>query len=424
MKYEQLLNFIGGSKKFGAKAGLIKPRKLMQLLGNPQDKLRFVHIAGTNGKGSTASFLSEILIDAGYKTGLFTSPFLYEFNERMRINGKNISDLALCDVMEKVKAAADRMESEGDEYPTEFELVTAAAFCYFEQEKCDIVVLEVGLGGRFDATNIIKTPLLSVITSLSLDHTQYLGNTIEEIAFEKCGIIKEGGATVCYGLQSPEAIRVIEKISKERNNKLVVCDMNDIEEPKISDSGNSFTFCGTKYHTSLCGEYQIYNAVTAITAAQELGISGLSITEKNIKTGLKQAKWSGRLELLHKNPRIFADGSHNPDGMRAFVASASLLADSKKAVCVVGMMKDKDCAAALSELSKGIKTAVFTTVDNQRAERAEELLKISKGMFDTAYAIPDNTEALKKAAELAGQDGTVFAVGSLYMINAIKNAKL
>ncbi len=424
MEYEQLLKFIGGSKKFGAKAGLIKPRKLMQLLGNPQDKLRFVHIAGTNGKGSTAAFLSEILIDAGYKTGLFTSPFLYEFNERIRINGKNISDSALCEVMEKVKNAADRMESEGEEYPTEFELVTAAAFCYFEQEKCDVVVLEVGLGGRFDATNIIKTPLLSVITSLSLDHTQYLGDTIDKIAYEKCGIIKEGGTTVCYGIQQPEALCVIEKISKERNNRLIVCDVNAISETKITDSGNSFDFCGTKYNTALCGQYQIYNAVTAITAARELAYGELKISEDNIKNGLNNARWSGRLELLHKNPRIFADGSHNPDGMRAFLQSALMLADSKNAVCVVGMMKDKDCRAALFELSKKIKTVVFTTVLNPRAESAEELLEMSKDMFEEGYAISDNTEALKKAVELAGENGTVFAVGSLYMISAIKNAKL
>ena len=420
MEYLNVLKFLGGAKKFGAKAGLKKPKRLMQILGNPQDSLSFVHIAGTNGKGSTAAFLSEILVLSGYKTGLFTSPFLYEFNERMRINGKNIPDDELTPIMLKVQKAAEQMEREGEEYPTEFDMVTAMAFCYFAQEKCDIVVLEVGLGGRFDATNIINTPLVSVITSLSLDHTQYLGNTIEEIAFEKCGIIKEGGRVVCYGKQPKEALCVIEKNAKERGSKLCVCDFNKLDNCKVLPSGNEFVFDGEGFSTNLLGEYQIYNAVTAISAAKELINLGYNITQKTIKEGIKNAKWSGRLEVMSATPLIIADGSHNADGMQAFVSSAKKLIGDKKAVCVVGMMKDKDVLSVLFELSKGFQTVIFTTVDNPRASAAEELFQISGDMFNEKYAFCDNGEALRNAINFAGEGGVVFAVGSLYMIDSIK----
>jgi dihydrofolate synthase/folylpolyglutamate synthase len=392
----------------------------MQILGNPQDSLSFVHIAGTNGKGSTAAFLSEILVLSGYKTGLFTSPFLYEFNERMRINGENIPDEELSEIMIRVQKAAEQMEKEGEEYPTEFDMVTAMAFCYFAQEKCDIVVLEVGLGGRFDATNIINTPLVSVITSLSLDHTQYLGNTIEEIAFEKCGIIKEGGRVVCYGNQPQEALEVIEKMAKERSAGLYVCDFNRLSDCKVFPHGNEFVFYGESYSTNLLGEYQIYNAVTAISAAKELINLGYNITIDTIKEGIKNAKWSGRLEVMSATPLIIADGSHNADGMQAFVSSAKKLIGDKKAVCVVGMMKDKDVSSVLLKLSEGFKTVVFTTVNNPRAATADELFDISKDMFDEKYTCHDNGEALRNAINFAGEDGVVFAVGSLYMIDSIK----
>lgn len=424
MEYSEVLQFIGGTKKFGAKAGLEKPRRLMELLGNPQDSLRFVHIAGTNGKGSTAAFLSEILVRSGYKTGLFTSPFLYEFNERMRINGENISDEALCRVIDRVKRAADQMEADGGEYPTEFELVTAAAFCYFAEEQCDIVVLEVGLGGRFDATNIIKTPLVSVITSLSLDHTQYLGDTIRQIAVEKCGIIKENGVTVCYGEQKPEALKVISKATKERKNRLVVCDFGALSDCSISVRGNDFTYRGRTYHTALCGEYQIYNAVTAIAVAEELRCSGFAISDATISEGLCAARWSGRLEMLSENPLIIADGSHNPDGMRAFAQTVGQLAEGRKTVCVVGMMKDKDCAEVLCELSNATRTVVMTTVDNPRSASAVELAAMAAGRFDEIDFKEDNKEALHRATELAGENGVVFVVGSLYLIDGARKAIL
>lgn len=420
MEYREVLRYIGGTKKFGAKLGLEKPRRLMELLGDPQDSLRFVHIAGTNGKGSTAAFLSEILIRSGYKTGLFTSPFLHEFNERMRVDGKNISDDVLGQVMERVKRAADRMEQEGEEYPTEFEIVTAAAFCYFAQEACDIVILEVGLGGRFDATNIIRTPLLSVITSIGLDHTQYLGDTVEQIAFEKCGIIKEDGVVVCACNQRAEALAVIRSTAAERGCRLTVCDVAAFTECECSAKGNRFFYRGTEYRTGLRGEYQIENALTAITAAEELSRLGLKISPEAVRTGLLAARWSGRLETLCSSPLVIADGSHNPDGMRAFARSAAKLAGGRRMVCVVGMMKDKDCGAALIELARAVRCVVLTTVENPRAAGAEELARLAQGHFDEIHCRDDVGGALRLAAELAGADGIVFAVGSLYLIGSVR----
>lgn len=420
MEYREVLRYIGGTKKFGAKLGLEKPRRLMELLGDPQDSLRFVHIAGTNGKGSTAAFLSEILMRSGYKTGLFTSPFLYEFNERMRVDGENIPDDVLGQVIERVKRAADRMEQEGEEYPTEFEIVTAAAFCYFAQEECDIVVLEVGLGGRFDATNIIRMPLLSVITFIGLDHTQYLGDTVEQIAFEKCGIMKEGAAVVCACGQRPEALAVIRDVAAERGCRLAVCDTATLSGCECSAEGNRFFYRGTEYRTTLRGEYQIENALTAITAAEELYQLGLEISPEAVRGGLLAARWSGRLETLCTSPLIIADGSHNPDGMRAFARSAAKLAGGRRMVCVVGMMKDKNCAGCLSELARAVQCVVTTTVENPRAAGSAELAGLAQGHFEEIHSRDDVGDALRLAAELAGADGAVFAVGSLYLIGSVR----
>lgn len=422
MEYQEVLSFIGGTKKFGKKLGLERPRRLMGLLGNPQDSLRFVHIAGTNGKGSTAAFLSEIMMDAGYRTGLFTSPFLYEFNERMRIDGKMIADDTLCAVMERVKHAADELEEQGDDYPTEFELVTAAAFCYFAGAKCDIVILETGLGGRFDTTNIIHAPEVSVITSISLDHTQYLGDTLEKIAFEKCGIIKEGGHCVCYGMQPPEALGVITETAKQKNNVFSVWSREELTNLRMSTEGNAFAFRGTDYRMQMRGEYQIYNAATAICTVQILTERGWRISQENIQNGIAKTRWRGRMETLSEKPLMIADGSHNPDGVRAFARSASVIAGDRKMVCVVAMMKDKDYDSCLLELSHAVQSIVLTTLPRPRAASCEELTKSAQGRFCEIAAVPDCREAIRLALERAGENGAVFLVGSLYLIGDAKEA--
>lgn len=420
MNREEVMNFIDNSKKFGSKLELCRVQRLCELLGNPQDKLKCIHIAGTNGKGSTSVFIHNILVDAGYTTGLYTSPFIYEFNERIQINNTPISDSDLTEIMTTVSEKVAIMLNEGYEHPTEFELITAAAFLYFERKKCDYVVLEVGLGGTFDATNVIKNPLLSIIVSISLDHTDYLGNTVGDVAKNKCGIIKENCPVLSYMNQSSEALDVIKETAKKLSSPLTVANGDSLEIIKCDLSGNEFFYKGEVYETSLIGKYQIYNSITAISAAELLTNYGLSLSCDNIKNGLKVAKWPARFEILRNNPTVIADGSHNADGMNAFVETAKVIM-KEKPVCVFGMLRDKDYDFCLKKLSEITDTVIVTEVDSPRREIVENLKKTAEKYIKNVYAEKENKNAMKKALQLAGENGTVIALGSLYMMNSIKN---
>lgn len=421
MNREEVMNFIDSSKKFGSKLELLRIEKLCELLGNPQDSLKCIHIAGTNGKGSTSVFIHNILVDAGYTTGLYTSPFIYEFNERIQINNTPIKDTDLTEIMTVVSGNVEIMIAEGYEHPTEFELITAAAFLYFKKKKCDYVVLEVGLGGIFDATNIIKAPELSVITSISLDHTDYLGNTVAQVAKNKCGIIKKNCPVLSYMKQEEAALEVIKETAQELLAPLTVANCETLEILKCDLSGNEFSYNGEVYETSLVGKYQIYNSITAISAAELLAKKGLLVSCQNIKNGLKAAKWPARFEILRQNPTVIADGSHNADGMNAFVETAKEIM-KEKPVCVLGMLRDKDYDSCLRKLSEITDTVVVTEVDSPRREIVENLEKTAKKYIRNVYAEKENKNAMKKALQLAGSDGTVIALGSLYMMNSIKNA--
>ncbi len=419
MNREEVMSFIDNSKKFGSKLGLERIKKLCELLGNPQDDLKCIHIAGTNGKGSTSVFLNNILTDAGYKVGLYTSPYIYEFNERIQIGNMPIDDSDLTEIMSEISKKVNIMLESGYEHPTEFELITAAAFLYFKEKNCDYVVLEVGLGGTFDATNIIKKPLLSVITSISLDHTDYLGNTVTEVAKNKCGIIKENCPTVTYMKQKYEALDVIRKTAKLKNSYLTVCEPS-VDIIKCGLTGNEFLYNGELYKTSLVGKYQIYNAITAINAAWLLKENGVVISQKNIENGLFLAKWPARFEILKETPTIIADGSHNADGMSSFVETAKEILENKKLICVFGMLKDKDYDFCLCKLAEITDTIVLTEVENPRREFVENLAKTAKKYVKNVYSEKENSNALKKALEIAKKDDVVIALGSLYMMNNIK----
>ena len=421
MNREEAMNFIDNSKKFGSKLELERIKKLCELMGNPQDKLKFIHIAGTNGKGSTSLYIHNSLVDAGYKTGLYTSPFIYEFNERIQVNGIPIPDDDLTEIMSTVADNVKIMTDEGYEHPTEFELITAAAFLYFEKNECDVVVLEVGLGGTYDATNIIKTPVLSVITSISLDHTDYLGKTVADVAKNKCGIIKEGVPVLSYMYQPNDVIEVIKETAKKFNSTFTLATDDTLVINSMSLDGSDFSYRGEEYHTSLVGKYQIYNAITAISAVRLLNEAGFRISTENIKKGLNGAKWPARFEILNHNPLVIADGSHNADGMRAFVETAKEVID-KKSICVFGMLKDKDYEYCIKKLSEITDTVVVTEVDNPRRETVDKLSQTAKKYIKNVYEERENNDAVKKALELAGDNGTVIALGSLYMMKNIKDA--
>ena len=422
MDYQAVTNFINQAKKFGSRLDLSRITKLCTLLGNPERKCRFVHVAGTNGKGSTSVYIENILMQAGYKTGLYTSPFIYEFNERIQINNTPIPDEALQNCMEQIVDATEQMIKDGDEHPTEFELITAAAFLYFAQEACDVVVLEVGLGGILDATNVIENPLVSVLVSISHDHMEYLGNTLSEIAGNKCGIIKKGCPVVSYAYQEEEVLQVIRETAEKQGCGLTIPETESLQIEKTDLSGNRFSYGGVCYEMKLIGSFQIYNAITAISVAECMASHGFDISKEHIRAGLACAKWPARFEILHTSPIIIADGSHNADGMRAFVETAKKSLDGKKVVCVFGMLRDKEYEMCLKSLSEITDTVIVTEVDNPRKESVEQLRETAEKYMSVVYAEKNNKDAVARAIELSGKTDAVIALGSLYMMKNIKDA--
>jgi len=300
MDYNKALEFIHKTLNFGSKPGLERIRELCERLSNPQDSLKFIHVAGTNGKGSTVTMISCALEDAGYKVGKYTSPYIFDFRERIEINGKMIEKDELAKITEVVANECAKM----DDHPTEFEIVTAIAFVYFKQQNCDYVVLEVGMGGRLDATNIIKNPLVSVITSISLDHIQILGDTEEKIAKEKAGIIKDGMPCVAYPLNSDSVNAVFEKVCTQTNSKFYLPDLSKLKVKSTVNNKLSFDYKGVRYTPALLGTHQIYNSLTAITALEILNIE-----TEHIQSGIARAVAHGRYEIISQKPRIIIDRS-------------------------------------------------------------------------------------------------------------------
>lgn len=424
MNYLEALNYINDKDKYGSRLGLDSIGKLLLLLGNPQDDLKHIHIAGTNGKGSTAAYISSCLSSAGYKTGLFTSPYLERFNERMQINGQEIPDNILGRITALVKEKADIMVAEGWEHPTTFEIVTAIAFCYFKEEKTDFVVLEVGLGGRYDSTNIIKESEISIITTLDYDHIDVLGNTIEEIAYQKAGIIKENGLVVSYP-QEEEALRVLKEVSKEQSADFNIVDMDNVIIHEENEFGSSFDF---KYKDllfkdikiTMLGEYQVYNACMALTAILLLREKGLlEIEDKSIYEGLLSAKWRGRLEVMGDNPRILIDGAHNLQGMKNLTKALELF-KYNKLILGIGILGDKDYKEMIKVILPKVDKLVITEVNMPRRLEAEKLGEIAKEYLNEIYIEKDIERAVEKAISLAAKDDLVVFGGSLYLIGDIR----
>jgi dihydrofolate synthase/folylpolyglutamate synthase len=373
--------------------------------------MKFIHVAGTNGKGSTSAMLDSILREAGYKVGLYTSPYIRFFNERMRINGESIADGELASLTEYIKPIADGMEDS----PTEFELITALAFEYFARNNCDIVVLEAGMGGRLDSTNIIDTSVLSIITGIALDHTAFLGDTVEKIAAEKAGIIKHG-IPVLYGGDDESASSIIYKRALDMGSEYSRVDYKKLNVKSFELSGSSFDFSEHKdLKIRLLGSYQPRNAAIAISAIDILRRSGFEISEENLKNGLANAKWQGRFEILSKEPLIIFDGAHNPQGIAAAVESIKLYFKEQKACIVTGVLRDKDYTHIAKMLST-VATRAFTfTPDSPRALNAEEYASTlnSAGLF--AEASVTVFEALNKAKAYAIEHNyPVICAGSLY----------
>lgn len=417
MKYSDAIEYIHNTNKFGIKLGLDNIRRLLEYMGNPQKNLKFIHVAGTNGKGSTCAFINSILINAGYKVGLYTSPYLEEFEERMRINNENIPKDKLTDYVEYVKDVVDRLLADGYHHPTEFELITAIAFKYFRDENVDFVVLEVGLGGRFDATNVIDNSLVSVISTIDYDHMDKLGDTLEKIAYEKAGIIKENGIVVSF-YQKNEALQVIERVANLKKASLDILDINDVEIIESNSEYQIFNYRDYK-NLKICiiGKHQIYNASLALMAVEKLRSQGITISEDAIRVGLADARWPGRIEVLSRCPFIVIDGAHNPQGMSVLKEALNLFS-YERLVLVIGMLKDKDTDKMLKLIVPLADIVITTKPVSDRAYTAEELAEKIKDVNPLYFESID--DAINEALKKAGEKDLILFCGSLYMIGHVR----
>lgn len=421
MNYEQSIKFIRAVHNNGTKLGLQRNGRLTELLGNPQNKYKIVHVAGTNGKGSTCNMLHDVLMASGYKTGLFISPHLEEFTERIQINKVPIDRDSLARIATLVKEKIEIMYDEGYDELTEFEVITAIGFKYFEEQKIDILVLEVGMGGRHDASNVIEKSLVSVIATIGFDHTEFLGNTLEQIALEKAGIIKENSNVVIYP-QDENVKNVIKKEAKLKNSAVFEADANNIRHLSSDLSGQTFEYLKNdvfnlpELKINFLGNHQLYNAATALLALEVLKNIGLNITEDSIKEGLETCRYPGRFEVINKDPVIILDGGHNQNGIEHFAKAINENFKGKKIILFYGMLKDKNPETVLDYLMPLCEKVYTLTPDSYRAMSADEIAGLIENHYDISVnPLSSIDEAIEKIQDLNSGDVAAF-VGSLYLI--------
>ena len=418
MNAQEAIEYIHSFFWKGSIPGLSRTEELLRRLGNPEKKLKFVHIAGTNGKGSTAAMTASILQKAGYRVGLYTSPYIYRFNERIQVNGQQIADEDVAKVTEYVKQFAEAME----EKPTEFELVTAIGFEYFARQNCDIVVLEVGMGGALDSTNVIETPEVAVITNIGLDHTDYLGDTVEKIAETKAGIFKNNGHAVIYrGTAGVE--EVFERVCAERNVSLKKADFDSLVLRSHSLEGQVFD-CGNRKELflPLLGDHQLHNASVVLSIADTLIEIGWNISEQNIRDGIRDVSWPGRFDIVGRDPLFIIDGGHNPQCIDALVVNIRDYLKDRKIIALTGVLADKDYGEMYRPMMPYIQEFVCITPPNPRKLEATELAQHLRRVGATATPCENIPQGVQMAIEKAGKDGVVLCFGSLYTIGDIKNA--
>ena len=417
MTYEEALSYIHSICWKGSKLGLDRTRELLGKLNDPQKELKFIHIAGTNGKGSTAAMLSSILEEAGYRVGLYTSPFINRFNERMQVNHQPIPDEELAALTEYVRPYADAMADS----PTEFELITALAMVWFARQKCDIVVLEVGMGGELDSTNIIDVPEAAVIAAMGMDHVKELGPTMADIARAKAGIIKEGGRVVSYG-GNPEADEVIAAVCRARNASLCQPDFSAIVPGDFGLEGQTFSYKGWRgLRIPLVGAYQMNNAAVVLETVEVLRQRGWNISDEAVRQGLADTRWPARFEVLRRDPVFIVDGGHNPHGIRATAESLRRLFPGRKITFVTGVMADKDVEHILG-LIVPLADQFFTVrPDNPRAMDAGELARRIEAMGAKATACASVRDGVDRAIQAEGPHGVACALGSLYMSGEVRS---
>ena len=413
MDFNECMEFINSYSKTGGRiTDLSRAQELMERIGSPEKKLRFVHIAGTNGKGSTVEYISGILMNAGYRTGQFTSPFIRRYNDRIRINGEEIDDDALCRIAAYVK------ERVSDRPYSQFEITMAIAMLWYVQEKCDVVVLETGIGGLLDSTNVIPPPLLSVITSVSLDHTAILGSTVEEIAAQKAGIIKRGSA-VLLSVDNPESVYKVVSDTAERVGADFLSHSEQLVIEESGPDGVRFTYNGDVFRTSMPGVHQAYNAVSAIEACRFLRTKGFTISDEAIAAGISGARIAARQQFIPGKPPVLVDGGHNPGGVESLAVTLSAIHKKQSIYAVLGMVDSKDyrsCAAVIAKLADKV-----YTVDGF-AYNSVPAAELAACLGERAEACASLAEAVEKAKRAALNDGGIVVVcGSLYLASEYLN---
>ena len=415
MNYNEALEYIHSVEWLGSRPGLSRTEELLEKLGNPEKDMKFVHVAGTNGKGSTCSMCESVLRAAGYKVGLYTSPYIVRFNERMCINGEPISDSELAELVEIIKPIADNMSDK----PTEFEIITALAFLYYKRHACDIVVLEVGMGGRLDPTNIIR-PIACAITAIGLDHMGFLGDTLEEIAGEKAGIIKADTPVVCYPAQE-SVRRVFAEAAAVKHAPLIQLDENAILHAEGDMYGSTVSYQLNEnwqnLRINLPGQYQQRNAMTVLALVEELRKQGHAIPEEAVRKGLAETIWPARLEWAG---RVLIDGAHNPQGVAALVDYVDAYLADKRRVLLSGVLADKLQPEMLGQMVHIARDIVTVTPDTPRAMSAEDYAAHLNAQGGCATAAATLGEGLRRALDLAGEDGVVIAAGSLYFAGSLR----
>ncbi|MGV8905136.1 MAG: bifunctional folylpolyglutamate synthase/dihydrofolate synthase [Acetobacterium sp.] len=420
MNVSEAITYIESTHKFGTRLGLESMSLLLNEMDNPQDKLKFIHIAGTNGKGSASTMIAGILKTAGYKTGLFTSPFLESFNERIQLDSQPVDDASLVAATTFVKKHIEVLIAQGEPHPTEFEMVTAIGLQYFYEKQVDVVVLEVGLGGRLDATNIITDPLAVVIMSISMDHTDYLGTTLAEIAYEKAAIIKEGSDVVVYP-QEPEAMKVILAFAKSKNAAVTLVNPDDIAIVNFNTKYQTLKYLGKnlpvhEFKLKLLGNHQSLNCLTALEVISLLIAKGYHIESAHIEAALAQVIFPGRFEIFLESPVVLIDGAHNSNGIQAFVKNINQYFPQKKINLYFGMLEDKDIEESLSYLVPIAATIHTLTPNSDRAMPAKEMAALIHDTYKKSVDFYDTMDAAVRSIDLSKTNEVNVFVGSLYMI--------
>ncbi|MCY6370583.1 bifunctional folylpolyglutamate synthase/dihydrofolate synthase [Clostridium ganghwense] len=430
MNYVQARQYIEDTARFSIKLGLSRTEKILELLGDPHKKLKCIHIAGTNGKGSTTSMITSMLKEAGYNVGMYTSPYIEEFEERIQINGVNIGKNELAEVITRVAEVIDKVKDMGYDNPTQFEIITCAGLLYFYEKKVDFAVIEVGLGGRLDSTNVI-TPILSVITSVSYDHMNILGETLSEIAFEKAGIIKKNTPVVLYP-QQKEVEDVIEKVCKDMYSKLIKVKKDCVEffgctRGENEHQGKSLQNISIKgeYDTydirlSLLGKHQLLNCAVAIQVVELLKDQGIRIEKTHIIKALSKVKWMGRFEIMKSQPTVIIDGAHNVDGISKLKESVETYTKYDSLILILGILADKQVYDMVKTIVPIAKKVICVTPHSDRAELADKLKLEVEKCNKECEAVENYEKAYKLGLSYCNKEDLLLISGSLYMIGDMR----